>query len=324
MLASEWEVRVHVFLAGATGVIGRALVPRLLAAGHRVTGLTRWPSRREELERLGVTPAVGDVFDRTAVVEMVSAAKPDAIVHQLTAIPPRINPRRVRHELALTNRLRTEGTANLLAAARVAGVERFVAQSIAFAHRPAGEGLLDEDAPLYLDAPRAFAELIEAVAELERRVTTPPDLVGCALRYGFFYGPGTVYAPDGTFVEDVRRRRVPLVGRGAGVFSFIHVDDAAEATVLALERGARGVYHVVDDDPAPLREWLPELATRLGAPPPRHVPAWLARLGAGPYAIYLMEQLRGVSNARAKQALGWSPAHPSWREGFAALHAAAT
>lgn len=314
---------MHVFLAGATGVIGRALVPRLLAAGHRVTALTRWPSRRGELEALGASPVVGDVFDRPAMVELVSAAKPDALVHQLTAIPPRINPRRVAHDLALTNRLRTEGTANLLAAARVAGVERFVAQSIAFAHRPAGEGPLDEDAPLYLDAPRAFVGVIEAVAELERRVTTPTDLVGCALRYGFFYGPGTIYAPDGTFVEDVRRRRVPLVGRGAGVFSFVHVDDAAAATVLALERGARGVYHVVDDHPAPVREWLPELASRLGAPPPRHVPAWLARLTAGPYAIYLMEQLRGVSNARAKEALGWSPAHPSWREGFAALLAAA-
>jgi nucleoside-diphosphate-sugar epimerase len=310
---------MHVFLAGATGVIGRALVPRLLAAGHRVTALTRSRARAAEHERQGVRLALGDVFDRQAVIDAVVAAKPDAIVHQLTAIPPRLNPRRVRQELALTNRLRTEGTANLLAAGRVAGVERFVAQSIAFVCQPTGEGPLSEDAPLYQDAPRAFAAVIAAVAELERRVTSPPDLVGAALRYGFFYGPGTVYAEDGAMVEDVRRRRVPLVGEGAGVFSFVHVDDAAEATVLALERGVRGVYNIVDDEPAPVGEWLPFLAERLGAPPPRRVPVWLARLAAGPYAVYLMHEQRGYSNAKAKEALGWTPRHPSWRDGFAAL-----
>jgi nucleoside-diphosphate-sugar epimerase len=257
----------------------------------------------------------GDALDAASVRAAVASVRPEVVIHQLTKLPKRIDPRRVAEQLADTNRLRTEGTRHLAAAARAAGARRLVAQSIAFAYAPGGATKTEDD-PLYLDAPPSFRSLIRAVADLEATTTGTPGLEGVALRYGFFYGPGTAYAADGTFADAVRQRRVPVVGAGDGVFSFIHLDDAVAATIAALGDAPSGVYNVVDDDPAPVREWLPFYAEVLGAPRPRRVPRWLGRLGAGAYADYLMVQQRGASNARARRLLGWAPRWTTWREGF--------
>ncbi|GIW73409.1 MAG: dTDP-glucose 4,6-dehydratase [Planctomycetota bacterium] len=310
---------MRVFVAGASGAIGRPLVARLLMAGHQVVAMTRSPRAAAQLAEMGAQPVVCDAFELPALARALREARPEAVVHQLTAIPSRVHPRRVAAQLAATNRLRTEGTRNLLQAARAAGARRLLVQSVAFAYAPRRGGPHTEQEPLYLQAPRAFRPVIAAVDELERLATGSPGLTGIVLRYGLFYGPGTIYAPDGSFAADVRRRRVPLIGGGEGVFSFIQLEDAAAATVQALERAAPGIYNVVDDDPAPMRSWLPHYAELLGAPPPRRLPRWLGRLAGGPYAIYLCCEQRGASNARARAALGWAPRHPSWREGFATL-----
>jgi nucleoside-diphosphate-sugar epimerase len=306
---------MRVFVAGATGAIGRPLVPKLLEAGHEVTGMTRSEESAAQLRERGAEAVVCDVFDEEGVREALGAASPEAVVHQLTALPDRFD---LRDDTTYhgTNRLRTEGTRILLDAAGDANARRFVAQSIAFAYEPTGDRVKDEDAPLMLGAEGHFAEGVEAVDQLERAVTRAESLEGLVLRYGFFYGPSTYYAPDGSSAEDVRRRRLPIVGRGEGVFSFVHVDDAADATVAALERGAPGVYNVVDDEPAPMREWLPLYAEALRAKPPRRVPKLLARLVAGNEAVAFATTLRGASNAKAKRELGWEPRHPSWRQGF--------
>jgi nucleoside-diphosphate-sugar epimerase len=304
---------MRVFLAGATGVIGRALVPLLVEAGHEVVGLARSAERAAEVERMGVEAAVANALDRDAVVTAVAAARPDAVVHQLTAIPPDAEPRKFDKQFAATNVLRTEGTANLLAGAARAGADRFLAQSIAFAYEPEGGPVKDEDAPLWRDPPAKFAAALAAVKSLERQTL---DAGGTVLRYGQLYGPGTSYAPDGGTAELVRKRRFPIVGDGGGVFSFVSAHDAGRATMLALERGARGVLNVVDDEPAPVREWLPAYADAIGAPPPRKLPAWLARLVAGSFAVQLVTETRGASNERAKRELGWRPDPASWREGF--------
>mgnify|MGYP002624259386 CR=1 FL=1 len=305
----------RVFLAGGSGVIGRQLVPRLVARGYQVTATTRRADRLPELEALGASAVVCDAFDAEGLRAAVAAAAPDVVVHQLTSIPSRIDPRRVVRDFETTNRLRTEGTRNLLAAAEAAGAGRFIAQSVAFAHRPDGDGLKREEDPLFLDCPPAYRPLVEAVASLERQVATA-DLEGVVLRYGYFYGPGTIYAPGGTFRADVRRRRLPIVGPGSGVFSFVHIDDAADATVAAIT-GPPGLYQIVDDDPAPVRDWLPHYAREIGAPPPRRVPTWLARLVVGPYAVLMMTEQRGAANDLAKERLGWRPEHPSWRQSLA-------
>jgi 2-alkyl-3-oxoalkanoate reductase len=303
---------VRVFVAGAAGAIGRPLVPRLVAAGHQVTGTTRSPERAEEIRAAGATPVVVDALDAVALREAVEVAAPEAVVHQLTSLPARFNPRR-RGLYDATNRVRREGTRNLLDAARAAGARRFVCQSIAFAYAPQGPPrVLDEDAPLNLDAPPPFSEAMRVVCEMERAVL---DADGMVLRYGWFYGPGTHYGEDGTMAADVRRRRFPVVGDGAGLFSFIHVDDAAAATVAAVERGGSGVYNVVDHEPAALRDWLPVYAEAIGAPPPRRAPVWLARLVAGRMAGSVNLQ-PGASNAKARRELGWEPRWRTWREGF--------
>jgi nucleoside-diphosphate-sugar epimerase len=304
---------VRVFVAGAAGAIGRPLVPQLVAAGHEVTGTTRSPGRAEEIRAAGAKPAVVDALDAAALREAVEVAAPEAVVHQLTSLPTRFNPRR-RGLYDATNRVRGEGTRNLLDAARAAGVRRFVCQSIAFAYAPQGSPprVLDEDAPLNLDAPPPFSEAMRVVAEMERAVL---DADGLVLRYGWFYGPGTHYGEDGTMAADVRKRRFPVVGDGSGLFSFIHVDDAAAATVAAVERGGSGVYNVVDDEPAALRDWLPVYAAAIGAQPPRRVRVWVARLVAGKMAGSVNLQ-PGASNARAKRELGWEPRWRTWREGF--------
>lgn len=311
---------MRVFVAGASGVLGKSLLPLLRAAGHEATGTTRREERVEAIRAAGAEAVVCDALDAEALRGAVVAAAPDAVVHALTALPARIVPR--RDYLAATNRLRTEGTRNLLAAAQAAGARRIVAESVAFLYRAEGSWVKDEAAPPFLDAPGIFRAGAEATVELERRVLGAEGIEGVVLRMGWLYGPGTYYASDGSQAADVRRRRAPVVGAGTGVFSFLHVDDAAAAVVAALERGAPGAYNVVDDEPAPMREWLPAYAEALGAKPPRRVPAWLARLIAGRAAVQMLTELRGASNAKAKQELGWEPAHPSWRQGFAEALAA--
>ena len=304
---------MRVLVAGSTGAIGRPLVKRLVAAGHETFAGTRSEQRAEELRKLGATPVVADALDEDAVEAAVATAAPEAIVNQLTAIPRDLDPRKMQRQFEPTNRLRRFGTANLMGAAARHGVRRVVAQSIAFAYRPTGRDLWTETDSLYTDV----GEIIRAVAELERQTLETEGVDGIVLRYGFFYGPGTSYAAsDGPGAENVRRRRFPIIGNGAGVWSWIHVDDAAAATVAALERGAPGIYNVVDDDPAPLREWLPAYADAIGAKSPLRVPKLLARLVAGPQAVHYGTGLQGASNQKVKQALGWMPEHPSWRQGF--------
>jgi len=304
---------VRVFVAGASGAIGRSLVPKLIAAGHEVTGMTRSEARAEDVRAAGADAAVVDVFEADALRAAVERASPEVIAHELTSLPDRIDFRK-EDTYAATNRVRTEGTRNLIDAARAAGTRRLVCQSIAFAYRMDGEGLKTEDDPLLDDAPGVFGSGVSALREMEEMVLSSGGLV---LRYGFFYGPGTYYSEDGTSTEDVRRRRLPIVGKGSGTFSFIHVDDAADATVAAVERGAPGVYNIVDDEPAPMKEWVPVFAQAAGAKPPRRVPVWLARFVAGKDVSNFAVVLRGVSNEKAKRELGWQPAHPSWRSGFA-------
>lgn len=310
---------MKVFLAGATGAIGRPLTGQLLAAGHEVVAMTRSEQSAAELQQRGAAPVVCDVFDRAALYRCLRDARPDVVIHQLTALPRRLNPRKIDTQLAATNRLRIEGTWNLHEAARAAGVQRFIAQSIAFAYDPAGPQLTSENCPLYKRPPKQFAKVIAAVRRLEETVLGSEDLPGMVLRYGFFYGPGTSYAADGAMAADVRARRVPIIGNGAGVFSFIHVDDAAAATLAAVDHGESGIYNIVDDDPAAVSEWLPYYAEQLGAPSPRRIPRWLAKILAGPYAVYIMCEQPGAANARAKRQLGWSPRYASWRTGFAEL-----
>lgn len=305
---------MRVFVAGASGVIGRPLVRQLLAAGHEVTGMTRRQERAEEIRAAGAKAAVCDVFDAEALRETVVAAAPEAVVHVLTALPRRYDPK--SDYLSATDRIRTEGTRNLVAAAEAAGVQRLVGESIAFAYRPQGSWVKAEEEPLFTEAPGRFGIAFAAVAELERRVLGAEGIEGVVLRFGWLYGPGTYYDRGEQQADEVMKRRLPIVGKGTGTFSFVHVEDAAGATVAALERGAPGTYNVVDDEPAPLREWVPAYAEALGAKPPRRVPVWLARLVAGKDVAASAVGLRGADNAKAKRELGWQPGHPSWRQGF--------
>jgi nucleoside-diphosphate-sugar epimerase len=298
---------MKVLVAGASGAIGRALLPLLASAGHEVVGLAR-------TAHAGLTAMLAvNALDRAAVAAAVHEVAPDAVVNMLTAIPARLHPRRTAAEFALTNRLRTEGTHHLLDAAGAAGVRRVIAQGLAFAYAP-GPGIANEDEPLLSRPPRAFAPALAALRELEAATTCAG---GTVLRLGPLYGPGTMFAPDGSFTADVRARRIPLVGGGASVFSFIHVDDVATAVLAALDRDVPGVLNVVDDDPAPIRDWLPEMAELLHAPRPRHVPAALVRLAVGGWGVAYLGALRGADNARARLALDWRPRHRSWRAGFA-------
>jgi nucleoside-diphosphate-sugar epimerase len=308
---------MRVFVAGASGAVGRPLMPKLVAAGHEVTGMTRSESKAEAVRKAGARAVVADVFDVDALRAAVEEARPEVVVHELTALPDRLDFRK-KDVYAPTNRLRTEGTRNLLDAARAAGARRFVCQSIAFAYRNEGSRVKSEADPLLDDAPGAFGSGVKALHEMESMVLGTEGLDGLVLRYGFFYGPGTHYGADGAMVADVRRRRLPIVGRGTGVFSFIHVDDAADATVAAVERGAAGVYNITDDEPAAMSEWVPVLAEAAGAKRPMRVPVWLAKLVGGKQAATFSSELRGASSEKAKRELGWQPAHPSWRSGFAA------
>jgi len=306
---------MKVFVAGASGAIGRQLVPRLVAAGHEVHGMTRSPGKAELLAGLGAVPVVADALDAGQVAEAVAGAQPDVVVHQLTAIPASIDMRHPERSFALTNRLRTEGTDHLLSAAQAVGVQRFVAQSNIAVYAREGSAVKSEDAP-FDHGSDAIGRNAGAIAHLERAVLDATWTEGVALRYGWFYGPGTSLEPGQEIVEMIRKRRFPIVGDGGGVWSFIHVADAAEATVAAIEHGRRGVYNVVDDDPARVAEWLPALAQQLGAKRPRRIPRLLARLVAGEFAVVGMTELRGASNAKARHELGWTPAHATWRQGL--------
>ena len=304
---------VRIFIAGASGTLGRRLVPQLIARGHHVTGTTR--SRADELRALGAEPVIVEPLDAEAVREAVVRAEPDVVVHQLTALAGLGMTRNFDKSFAVTNRLRTEGTDYLIAAARAAGARRLVWQSYAgWPYGSGGSTIKTEDDPLDPSPPAHFRKSAVAMAYLEQAVT---DFGGIALRYGAFYGA----ANDGT-IEPVRKRQFPIVGDGDGVWSWIHLDDAASATVLALSHDGPAIFNVVDDDPAPVREWLPVLADALGAKPPRHVPTWLARLLAGEVVTMMSTQARGASNVKAKRELGWTPRFVTWRTGFPAVYSA--
>jgi nucleoside-diphosphate-sugar epimerase len=311
---------MKVLVAGASGALGGRLVPQLVARGHVVVGMTRTPSKADALRALGARPAVADALDPDAVARVVAEAEPEVIVHQLTALSGGLDMRHIDRFLATTNRLRTEGTDHLLAAGRAVGARRFVAQSYAgWPFSRTGGPAKSETDPLDPHPPEALRETLDAIRYLERAVTGIDWGEGLVLRYGGFYGPGTGMSlePDADMAKVVRRRRIPIVGGGGGVWSFIHIDDAAAATVSAVEHGPDGIYNVVDDEPAPVREWLPALATALHAKPPRRIPRWLGRLAAGEAATVMMTEIRGASNAKAKRELGWRPRYASWRVGFA-------
>ena len=304
---------MRVFVTGATGAIGARLVPRLLRQGHEVIGASRSREKADRLLTLGAQAAVLDVLDRAAVRECVLAARPDAIVHQATALAGVSDFKHFDRTFAETNRLRTEGTDALLAAAQEANVRRFVAQSFAgWPYARVGGPVKTEDDPL---DPSPVTEMSETLAAIEHLESAVVASGGLALRYGGFYS-----SQDDVQLELVRKRQFPIVGHGDGVSSFVHLDDAATATALALEHGESGVYNIVDDEPAPVREWLPALAAAIGAKQPRRVPRWLARLLAGEAAVVLMTESRGASNAKAKSILGWTLRYPSWREGFPAAY----
>jgi 2-alkyl-3-oxoalkanoate reductase len=312
---TDEEHTMRVFLAGASGAIGTRLVAQLTDRGHEVIGTYRSPGHAERVRALGAEPVALDLLDPRAVREAVLAAAPDAIIHEATALSGARFSRRLDRTFAQTNRLRIEGTDALLAAARDAGVPRFVAQSFAsFRHARVGGPVKTEEDPL---DPKPLASAREAHAAMRHLDEVVTAAGGIALRYGAFYGDGD---NDG-LVETVRKRQFPIVGDGNGVSSFIHLDDAAAATVIALERGEPGIYNIVDDEPAPVREWLPVLADALGAKPPRHAPRWLARLIAGEGAVMMGTEARGASNAKAKRELGWTLRYPTWRDGFAAVYA---
>lgn len=294
---------MKILVAGATGVIGASLVPQLTAAGHEVVAVSRASGT--------------DLLDRQAVRRAVKAAGPDAVVHMATAIPAQINPRQMARQFQETNRLRGEGTRNLIDAAREAGASRIITQGLAYAYQP-GPGLADEDAPLWVRPPAQFAPVLAALEELE---SSTRDAKGLVLRFGHLYGPGSFFSPGGSYTRQVLERKFPIAGNGGSVLSFTYAGDAASAVVAALESDVAGVLNIVDDTPVTIAEWLPAFASLLGAPAPKRVPAALVRLAAGGWGAAFMTKLRGASNARAKTELNWRPRFASWIEGFTAEHA---
>jgi nucleoside-diphosphate-sugar epimerase len=308
---------MKVFIAGGSGAIGKRLIPQLITAGHEVVAMTRSPGKSDELRRLGADVAIADALNRDSVLQAVMRAAPEVVVHQLTALTGIKSFKNFDKEFALTNRLRTEGLDHLLEAARATAARKIIAQSYGnWNYERRGALVKTENDPLDPSPPANQVQSMAALRHLESRLAGAEDIEGIALRYGGFYGPGTSLSRDGEITDMVRKRRFPIVGSGAGVWSFVHIDDAAGATIAAIERGAPGIYNVADDEPAPVSEWLPELARILGAKPPRHVPVWLGRLVVGEVGVSFMTQIRGASNAKAKRDLGWAPRYPSWREGF--------
>jgi nucleoside-diphosphate-sugar epimerase len=310
---------MRIFVAGATGALGRHLVPALIAAGHSVAGLTRTAAKTETIRRMGAEPVVADGLDAAAVRAAIGSTRPDVVIHEMTDLAGATDLRHFDRVFANSNRLRTRGTDLLLEAAREAGVRRFIAQSYCgWPYARSGAAVKTEADELDPDPPRQLRRTLDAIRYLERTVASSTKPEGIVLRYGSFYGPGTGMLDPAAIVEQIRHRRMPLIGGGAGWWSFVHVEDAASATVKAIDHGvAGGVYNVVDDRPAQVREWLPALADMLGARPPFPLPAWIARLVAGDHIVVMMTQVRAGSNDKARRELDWRPAHPSWRQGFA-------
>jgi nucleoside-diphosphate-sugar epimerase len=311
---------MKVLVAGATGALGKQLLPQLAANGHHVTGTTRSAAKADEIRQLGAKPAVVNALDADEVARVVAQTEPEVIVHELTALSGSLDLRRFDRTFALTNRLRTEGTDHLLAAGQAMGVRRFVIQSFAgWPFARVGGPVKTEEDRLDPNPPKAVRGTLGAIRYLEKTVMGATWTEGVVLRYGGFYGPGTSFWTGGEQLEAIRKRRFPVVGSGAGILSLIHVEDAAAATVAAVQGGPPGIYNVVDDSPEPFRTALPAMAEAIGARPPRHVPRWLGRLVAGQAAAIMMTEVRGASNAKAKRELGWQPRYPSWREGLGAL-----
>ena len=308
---------MNIFIAGGTGAIGRFLVPLLVNAGHKVVALTRSADRASQLQQMGAVPVVGDVYDEARLARLVAESGAEVVIHQLTAFGTATG-----DPYAETIRVRIEGTRSLIAAARAGGARRFIAQSISFMCSPLGSGLTDEETPLYLDSPPAVRALAEAIASLERQTLEASGLAGTVLRYGWFFGPGTSYDPGGTIPTAIRNGTYPIVGAGAGAYSYIDLRDAAAATIKVLAHEATGIYNIVNDAPVLLSEWLPFAAKLLGASAPGHMDEALARQKLGDMRVYYMNEQRGASNAKAKREFNWQPAFPSWRAGFEALYSA--
>jgi len=308
---------MRVFLAGGTGAVGKRLLPRLVESGHEVIGLVRTPEKGKAVEALGAKAVVADALNKNELTHAIRRAEPEVIIHQLTALAGVANFKKFEEDFALTNRFRTEVTDTMLAAARAVGTRRFIVQSFCgwpFARE--GGPVKNEDAPLDPNPPAGFRTILAAIEYLEDAVRRTVDLQALALRYGIFYGPGTGIAKDGVLVELVRKRKMPIVGDGAGIWSFIHIDDVARATVAAISQGKPGIYNIVDDEPAPVSVWLPALAEAVGAKRPWKVPVWLGNLALGDGGVSMMTKIRGGSNAKAKRELMWHPIYPSWRRGF--------
>jgi nucleoside-diphosphate-sugar epimerase len=308
---------MKIFVAGATGFVGSRLIPLLVDRGHQVVGTTRTAAKADRLTRVGAEPMIVDGLDHDGLTAAVAKAEPDVVVHQMTALAVHFDLRRVDRFFAMTNRLRTEGTDILLAAAHSAGVRKVVAQSFAgWPYARVGGPVKTEEDPLDPTPPPRLRSTLDAIRHVESAVLNARDMDGVVLRYGGFYGPQSSISPNGEIVTMVRKRRFPIVGDGAGVWSFVHLDDVATATAAAIERGTPGIYNIVDDEPARVADWLPALAAAVGAKPPRRLPVWLGRLAVGPQGVAMMTSIRGASNAKAKRELGWQLIHPSWREGF--------
>src|SRR6516162_269828 len=308
---------MKVFVAGGSGALGRRLVPQLVADGYEVTVMIRDEGKAPWLRRIGAQPVVADALDGAAVDRAVRASEPEIVIHQLTALAGAQSFKNFDKEFALTNRLRTEGTDHLLEAAQAAGVRRVIAQSYGnWNYERTGSAVKTEQDPFDPDPPANQARSLQAIRYIENAVVNAGRIEGIALRYGNFYGPGTGLDLGGDIVAQVRKRMLPIIGNGAGIWSFVHMDDAAAAAIAAIEHGSPGVYNVADDEPAPVAKWLPDIAAVVGAKPPRHVPVWLGRVVAGEVGVSMMTQIRGTSSAKAKAELGWSPRYPTYREGF--------
>jgi nucleoside-diphosphate-sugar epimerase len=310
---------MNIFVAGANGAIGKQLVPQLVAAGYQVTAMSRSQRHVELLRSLGAEPVIADALDPAAVMRAVRDAQPEVIIHELTALTDAKDYKHFDREFALTNRLRTEGTEHLLAAARAVGARRFIAQSYGnWVYARTGGMVKTEADALDPTPPANQRESLAAIRHLETMVVGAEGMEGIALRYGSLYGPHTGFAADGDIAAMVRKRMFPVIGDGAGVWSFIHVVDAAAATIAAIGQGAPGVYNIADDEPAPVRDWLPVYAQALGARPPMHFPVWVGKLMVGDVGVSLMTHIRGASNAKARRELAWTPTYASWRQGFKA------
>lgn len=308
---------MKVCIAGATGVVGRRLVPMLVASGHQVTAMSRSLEKADALRKIGVETVVADGLNRDAVLQAISTVCPEIVIHQMTGLAKAKSLKKFDDEFALTNRLRVEGTDYLVEAARSSGVRRIIAQSYGnWNYERTGTALKNESDPFDPVPPTNQRKSLQAIRHCEAAVVGAHGVEGLALRYGNFYGPGTGFSLDGDLVNLVRKRQMPIIGNGAGIWCFVHVDDAASATFAAMTRGTPGVYNIVDDEPSPVAVWLPELAHTLSARPPLHFPVWLGRLAVGEVGVSMMTQIRGASNSKAKRELGWQPRYRSWREGF--------